>query len=75
MTRDESYLCRIIGRAVRASRRSQKMSQAKFASVVGISNDKYISNLENGKVMPSIRLLMRIAAVTRSELFITLEAL
>jgi len=75
MTRAESHLCRVIGRTIRAARYRLGMSQVGFAEAIGISNDKYISNLENGKVMPSLRLLMRIAHLTRSELFISLEAL
>lgn len=65
-----------LGKRIRMLRKANKLSQQKFALMVGVERS-YLSKLEAGKRNPSIDCIEKIANgldVTLSELFLNIEA-
>ena len=50
-----------LGKRIAHYRKDRKLSQAELGAIIGIYNN-YISRIENGRIVPSILTLARLAA-------------
>lgn len=50
-----------LGRAIKKTRTEKKLKQVDVSAVTGLSRN-YISDIENGRYMPSVEALSRLAA-------------
>ena len=58
-----------IGDALRAARRAQGLTQAKFAALAGVGT-RFVSELERGKATAEIGLVLRVLADAGIDVFI-----
>lgn len=65
MIKEEKQL--IIGRKIKKARCSKKLTQEDLANKVGISRT-YLSDVENGRYMPSIETISNIAQILNIDL-------
>lgn len=65
MIKEEKQL--IIGRKIKKARCSKKLTQEDLANKVGISRT-YLSDVENGRYMPSIETISNIAKILNIDL-------
>jgi len=62
MESNSSHYYKIISKNIKNLRREQKLSQEKFAEIIGCSRE-YISRLENNKEKISLALLLHISEI------------
>ena len=68
MANNTEKLLQLIRNNIRKYREAKKLTQVKLSLLAEVSED-YISELERGKSMPSIKLLARIADALEIEIY------
>lgn len=57
----------VVGGTIKAARKAKGMTQEQLAAATGLSRT-YLSDIENGRYMPSLRSVTRIAAALELDL-------
>ena len=53
----------VIGARISEERKRQKLSQGSLATMLGYTSHSYISNVENGKKPPSLKMLCNLSEI------------